>query len=223
MARREWTNRECEILAHGWTEGIPTRELAGMLPGRSESSVRCHARWAKLVRGNPAAARWTEQEDEILRKMWKSKGSLKSKLGMLPGRTWRALLERGRKLGLTRRGGKNHSTCYSRVRNDIEDALRKFGPMTARELSEIVKADQKYVGMLLRAGVGDKYHVTEWTRPRLSGSGSHAPRFAIGKGSNAPKPAIKSAAQCKKDWVRRQQVKAGRFNPFASLAMQVAA
>lgn len=223
MARREWTNHESETLARGWTEGIPTRDLAEMLPGRSESSVRCRARWAKLVRGNPIAARWTEEEDEILRRMWKSKGSLKSKVGILPGRTWRSLLERGRKLGLTRRGGKNHSTGYSRIRNDIEDAIRKFGPMTARELSEIVEADQKYIGMLMRAGVGEKYYVTEWTRPRQSGSGSHAPRFAIGKRPNAPKPAIKSDAQCKRDWVRRQQVKAGRFNPFATLAMQVAA
>lgn len=221
MTRKPWTNHEDELLARRWKEGISGRKLCAELPGRSESSIRCRARWKGLVRDQPILFLWTAEDDAAIRKMWKMKGPLKLHMSLLPNRSWRSVVERGHKIGLKPRGNTKHSTAYSWVREEIDRALSKHRALTACEISKIVPASPEYIAQQLRNYCGERYYIAGWAQLRPCGNGSFSPKYALGSAPNAPKPELKPHAKCQKEYRARETGRTAPMNPFAVAMNQV--
>jgi hypothetical protein len=220
---RFWTGEEVKVLRELWFMGVPMSQLLASLPGRTEDGCRNRARSLGLVRASAHGTPWSNSEDAALRRIWSLPGSLKTHLGLFPGRTHRAVMDRGRHLGLGPRGAKLHATNYSWVRDEIKRLILANGPMSSNELAHAICATQSHVHSLLNAGRGSCYYVAEWVQPRAVGNGSLRQKWALGNQPDAPKPALKPAILIRRDYRERQRIKRGQINPFASLAMQVAA
>lgn len=221
MGGRHWTDREDAAIRSFWNADGIIESHIHQLPGRTRHSVIQRARVLKLGPRHHACVAWTPAEDELLRLVWSGKGSLKSNLHRIPGRTWRGCLVRARTIGLNARTAKQRASTYSWVDEEVERILSNKGALTVRQISEQTTASRVAIQQALRRNHHKKYHIEGWTRTRPNGVGSWWPKWAIGADDDVPKPKKKSPAQVTREWRAKQKIKAGEYNPFAIAMNQV--
>jgi hypothetical protein len=221
MGGRHWTEQEDAALRSFWHAGGTIESHLHLLPGRSKESATSRADKLRLGTRHGPFVLWTAEEDAILRQIWATKGSLKSRLHLLPGRSWRAALVRAATIGLKGRDPKHRADCYSWVEQEIDRILSNGGALTVRQIADRTTASYVAVQQALRRQRSKKYHVEGWTRTRVTGTGSWWPKWAIGADEDVPKPKSKPHAQVAREWRAKKKIKEGEFNPFAIAMNQV--
>ncbi|SAL10383.1 transcriptional regulator [Caballeronia turbans] len=166
--------------------------------------------------------RWTEQEDSILRGIWKSSRPVKEQMHLLPRRSERAMLVRAQALGIT--GGRNveihaRSALLALIQRDLKAGDCLSSPDVAVRFS----CTTTHAGVLLGAAHDRKeIHVVEWRRTRPVG-----PYVAVYAWGNKP-DAIKPQPKTKQEYNRRRYInkraKQGKLvrNVFGVAMAQVA-
>lgn len=166
--------------------------------------------------------RWTEQEDEIIREIWKSSRPVKEQMHRLPLRTERAILTRAQDLGIV--GNRKverfaRSTLLSLIHRDLQAGECLASP----DISAKYSCSTKHIGELL--GVAHdrgEIHIAEWRRTRVAG-----PYVAVYAWGNKP-DAIKPPPKTKQEYNRRRyltkRAKQGKLvrNVFGVAIAQVA-
>lgn len=223
MAGKPWTADEDARLIELHASEICIKYADEIIPGRSGVALQARIAFLKLGRREIARQPWTADEDSLLRAEWATPGSIKSKLSLFPGRSWRALLVRAEKLGLGPREPKMRASTYSWVAEEIDRVLSQAPNLTVSEMSAASAASYERITQVLRSGHGALYYVSGWHQPRRSHGGSLAPRWSLGSGPDAPKPAARSRAQVVREYRLRKRVKSGRVNSFGFLVQQVSA
>ncbi|MDR5761937.1 hypothetical protein [Caballeronia sp. LZ035] len=222
MVTKLWTTVEVAALREAWPTDAPMESMAARF-GRSNEAVRSKARELQLGLRPDANRPWTEADDAELRRLWAEKGSLKSHLHRLPGRSWRAALERAKRLGLTARGGNLKNVSFSWVDVEVRKALADGRQMTVTQIYRRVKAARGTVAEVLERSHGTAYRIAGWGRTDHGTAGALWPVWAIGSEPDVPRPPARSRNQYMRDWRAARRVKSGAINPFSTIAQQVAA
>lgn len=161
---------------------------------------------------------WTDEEDELLKRVWGEKGSLKMlAAAYFPDRTGKALADRAPRIGLpTKRGNLGHgqvSFCAIQIKRAIEEN----GALTCYELEKAAGVQLPRAQEIVRGWLEKgECHIVDWRRRSSDGPWSAA--YALGKGENVPKPARKSGALVKREYLARRYGKKRTPNPFAVAA-----
>lgn len=121
---REWTEAERDIVRRHYADA-PMDDLLAMLPGRTAGAIKTMAVKLGVRKSWDVKARirreaegcgelWTEEELRILRERYADTGS-RELMAMLPGRTYGAISEMARKMGLRKsKEGKTKSRAEAR-------------------------------------------------------------------------------------------------------------
>lgn len=131
MFRKQWTEEELDILRRNCADH-PVKELLAMLPGRTDTAIEAEIRKLGLPRYRgalPSAdwSEWTEAERDIVRRHY-ADASLEDLLAMLPGRTYGAVSEMARKMGIRKsKEGRSRSRTETRP-----PAARRRGGITGQ-------------------------------------------------------------------------------------------
>ena len=130
--RREWTEAERDIVRRHYADAS-AKDLLAMLPGRTAGAITTRAAKLGVRKSWDAKARirreaegcgelWTEEELRILRERYADTGS-RELMAMLPGRTYGAISEMARKMGLRKsKEGKTKSRAEAREQRRGRDA-----------------------------------------------------------------------------------------------------
>jgi hypothetical protein len=219
MGGKRWSEAEKAVIAQMAKEGIFLIDGMDRLPGRTYDSARIVASKLKIAMKDAVA--WTDEEREALRQIYRSKESIK--VGMakhLPNRGYIAAKGEAQRMGLTGTKKRRGRTGYSWVERAVEQALERNDLLAVDELVEKTGASISSIGRALQRMHGKKAHIGGWTRPH--GNGDYAARWAIGGGADTPRPPRKTAREACRDFRKKQQIRAGRMDPFATLIQQVA-
>lgn len=222
MRNKIWTTAEVTALTVAWPTDATMEQLSKKF-ARSPEAVRSKAQDLKLGLRPDANRPWTESENAELRRLWAEKGSLKSHLHRLPGRSWRATLEHAKRLGLTARGGNLKNVSFSWVDVEVRKALADGRQMTVTQIHRRVRAARGTVAEVLVRGHGTAYRIAGWGRTDHGSAGALWPVWALGSEPDIPRPATRSRNQYMRDWRAARRVKRGAINPFSTIAQQVAA
>jgi len=114
-----------------------------------------------------AAPRYTDEEDDIIRKIWASKKTIKAQMDLLPRRTVGSVSTRACFLGLGKRKTRLRGTPCIPVTVFVQRALAR-GPMTNAQLV-------KHTGFCLSP-------ICEWTKKRHAAGELHIARWVCGNG-----------------------------------------
>ncbi len=216
---KAWSKEEMSILREIAASGQTLISQMDRLPGRTWYAAR--SKGAKEGIQFTEATAWTEEEKEILRKIWRGSQSIKVGLKQLPHRSYGAAKGEAQRMGLTKPTKKIGRTGYSYVETVIERILADGVPMTIKDLVKTSGHSYHAIDSILRRRRGTAFHIDSWTR--MSTFGDHAARWTVGGGKDADRPPPKPRAQSCREHRLRQQLKRGGFNPFLTIAQQVAA
>lgn len=163
---------------------------------------------------------WTTDEDEILRSIWSGSVTLKLSMHLLTDRTLDAARLRMSVLKLGRRGGRARSH-YRWTESEIDAALAKGRPLTAKQLSECTNVSLTRARQILKEHQGTRYHIAGWLRE--SDRGVFSPRWALGDDEDVPRPKRESAAVISVRFRQRKKARKGMGNPFHGMLSQLGA
>jgi hypothetical protein len=223
MAGKPWGPEEDAIVKQIHASDKQIAECVGMLPGRTACAIQ--SRMAALQLGQRAVARadWSPEDDEIVRRIWDTPGTLKSHMHLLPQRSWRAIHDRGIDLGLGPRGSKRGTSAYSWVRAEVDRILGEFDSLIVPQIDARTVASRTRITQVLAEGHGTRYYISGWKQTRITNGGSLAARWSLGNLPDVPKPERKSHAEHSRAFRARRRAAQGPANPFATILMQVAA
>lgn len=220
MGGKRWTEAEKSAIKKMAEEGVFLIDGMDRLPGRTYDAARIEA--SKLGIAMKDAIAWTDEERDILRQIYRSKESIKVGMSkLLPNRGYIAAKGEAQRMGLTGTKKRKGRTGYSWVEGAVERALEGNDLLDVDELVEKTGASISSIGRALKRLHGKKAHIGGWARPY--GNGDYAARLAIGGGPDARRPPRKTAREACRDFRKKQQIRAGRVDPFATLIQQVAA
>lgn len=100
MEYKKWTFEEVELLKNLYPK-FRVRDIVNKFPDRNVDTIVAKA----LGLGLPSAKLWHKKEDEILKKHF-SKATKELLLELLSGRSWKAIVAQGERLGLKRKRDK---------------------------------------------------------------------------------------------------------------------
>jgi hypothetical protein len=215
---KAWSKEEIAILREIAASGETLISQMDRLPGRTwyaarSKGVKCGIHFSE-------ATAWTEEEKQILKKIWRGSQSIKLGLKQLPHRSYDAAKGEAQRLGLTRPTKKLGRTGYSYVETVIAGILAEGVPMTINDLVKTSGHSYHAIDSILRRRRGTAFHIDSYTR--ISTFGDVAARWMVGGGKDAERPPRKSPSQSCREYRLRQQLKRGGFNPFLTIAQQVA-
>jgi len=161
---------------------------------------------------------WTPEEDELLRKLWNERGSLKVHARQFVDRNNNSLALRGRALGLT---GRMHlaSDRYSIVREKVEEAFKAGFIGTVNEMAAHIGELERETLRRVKEGHGTKYRIFAWKRPKDFTEWIAV--YALGTEPDEPKPATQTQQQKRKRYNAKRRVRASKVNPFATAILNV--
>lgn len=126
--------------------------------------------------------KWTEQENEILAKFWKSKRPADEIVGLLPGRSLFAIKHHAQKIGVANR----KPGPVAHIEKSIVALMKEHGPLCTLEMGSMLLCDRRQVDFYIRR-MRDKrkVHVGGYIETR---SGHLSKRWALGNQPDAPYP-----------------------------------
>ncbi|WP_154677980.1 hypothetical protein [Paraburkholderia nodosa] len=216
--RRLWSEAEDDVLRDVARRGVPLIDEMHRLPGRTHAGARQHA-WSylKLRLGQRP---WTDEDREILKQIYASDESVKHGVARrLPHRTYNQAKQEAAKRGFANpdvRRVYGYSSIFYRIERVLGDGRNASVKQLALELDVSISA----VGRALNKQRGTRARVGDYGR--LSNGGLED-LWALGAGSDAPRPPRKTSSEACRVKRHRAKVRAGRFDPFATLRQQVAA
>lgn len=217
MGAKRWTDEEQQVLRGIAEQGLTLIDHMHLLPGRTWHGARVFASKAGISFGWNA---WTPEERDRLREIYQSDESIKVGLRrLLPHRSYGAAKGEAQRMGLMGTKKRVGSKGRSWVLRAIEMKLADDKQMTIPELVIATGASVSAIFQALNAVRGKRVHVGRWTR--RSTVGDWMAVWELGPGPDAPRPPRKSAAASARDWKARKRLRAGIFDPFATLAQQV--
>lgn len=164
--------------------------------------------------------KWTEQEDEILRKFWKTNEPFSDAMRLLPGRTEAAIRMRGQWIGAAQRkpGPK------PQVMTSVIKLLKTKGPLSSFEMGEMLLCDRRLVDQYLRKlRLKKRIYVASYIETR---GGKLSRRFAMGNQPDMPYPpksqregiptAIVASKAVKKNAIQIDPITAALFGRVAA-------
>lgn len=95
-----WTNKEVDLLKEIYLKS-PEEELVKLFPERSYIAIRAKAKRIGLHKRTSPCLKWTKEEDKIIEALYRN-SKKEELLKKLPNRTWGAIRQRGRILGIKR-------------------------------------------------------------------------------------------------------------------------
>lgn len=147
--RRRWTAAEDTTVRDGYADGRTCRHIAELLPGRTAGAVTARARKLGLT---TYARRWTEADDERLRRLLGSRSP--AQLARALGRTPEALRRRTRTLGLATAAPPDPSRAGRRWSPEEDDLLGLHAALNPAMLAErLGRSDRAVVARLRRLGL----------------------------------------------------------------------
>lgn len=214
--RAAWSPEEDTILADIYRAGRVIDQIA-RLPGRTHRA--CIMRAIRLGISEVKPSTWAASEDAIIRAGYRKGTPVKELLAQLPGRTHRGTIARAQRIGMSGRFDGKTGSAYSWIEQAARELLDNDVPMTCRAIADAVGASRIGTTHMLRRVHGKSFYIAGWER---AGS-CWAAAWLVGRKQDAPKPIPDTnAARCRRARAR-QRIRTGGFNPFASLANQVAA
>lgn len=140
--------------------------------------------------------RWTEEEDELLRKWWPTNKKLAALVDIFPDRTPDSMAARAERLGLgNRKNVPRGGGSWLRIKAELEK-----GPKTALEISKKIHMKRDKILEILRNHRLETY-VYDWTEP---GNGGRSRIFALGhRKADKPKPPTLSRAKINTSYRQR--------------------
>jgi hypothetical protein len=219
MGGRKWSEHEDAILRDVSQRGVTLLSQMHRLPDREWNAAKSRA--SKLGIKLSTHVEWSEQERQILREIWASNVSIKVGMKRLPDRGYDAARSEAQRLGILGKRGTTGRTGYAFVQPAIIAALEKESPLRADQLAEITGATIRQVHKVLRAGHSKVFRIDGWVRKATFGDAAAC--WALGSAPDATRPDPKPAHVSQKESAARMRVRRGRFDPFATLVMQVAA
>ncbi|QNB13455.1 hypothetical protein G5S35_17660 [Paraburkholderia tropica] len=217
----KWTEAEIAVLRAVSASGKPLVEQMHLLPGRTFFGAKTKASDLKIALS--AYCDWSEEERETLRKIYRSKESVKAAVDrLLPHRGYIAARAEAFRLGMTgkRQCGTKGRTGYSWIFRAIGVCLAREVPMSVRQLAHEIGVDVSSVSDVLRKYHGKKFRIGAWTR----GHNRWVACWDMAKLPDAEKPAAMTRPEASRGWRARRKIRAGiAINPFATLIQQVAA
>lgn len=137
---------------------------------------------------------WTKDEDDLLRKVWGTPGSIKAYARNFPDRTVRSVWSRALALNL---GGKGPRTEHPNpTRDAVLETLKKHPNLDSVDLAEMTGCSRRSVMTALNMLHGSHIYVSGWIR--RSDNGYWARRYSIGIQPDAPRPKPLTAKQLAK-------------------------
>jgi len=220
MGGKRWSDAEEAVLAAIAKEGKPLIGQMHRLPGRTWDAAKNHG--AIIGLSFSLAESWTDAEREILRGIYRGNVSIKVGVAkLLPHRTYTQAKGEAQRIGLSGTGTRRGRTGYSWVEKAMETVLADGQKFTVKQLAARTGAAVDTVQNMVQTQRGKKFRVAGWTRATLTGD--WAAMWELGSGPDAPRPPRKTPTECCRDYRQKKRLRAGGLNPFASLAMQVAA
>ncbi|MBB5462899.1 hypothetical protein [Paraburkholderia sp. Cpub6] len=219
MGGRKWSEQEDAVLREVSESDVTLLSQMHRLPGREWNSAKCRASKLGLALSNHVE--WTEEERAVLREIWTSDMSIKVGMKRLPRRGYDAARSEAQRLGISGKRGRTGRIGYAFVKPAIIAALEKESPLRADQLAQITGATVRQIHKTLAAGRSTTFRVDDWSRKSTFGDPTAC--WALGAAPDAPRPARKPTHVSQKESAARMRVRAGRFNPFATLVSQVAA
>ncbi|WP_296652824.1 hypothetical protein [Paraburkholderia sp.] len=220
MRTPSWTDEEVAALRLIGASEKPLATQMHLLPGRTFSAAKTKA--SNLGISLSAHCDWTEMERATLRKIYRSKESVKAAVDrLLPHRGYIAARAEAFRLGITgkARCGTKGRTGYSWILRAIEVCLGRDVPMTVQQLAEEIGADESSVGDAIRKYHGKKFRIAGWAR----GYHRWVMRWDMADLPDVSKPAPRTKTEASRAWRARKSIRAGAAqNPFATLIQQVA-
>ncbi|MFT0167503.1 hypothetical protein ACLKMY_00545 [Paraburkholderia mimosarum] len=186
------------------------------LPGRTHRA--CVQRAIRIGVSAIQASMWSEAEDDIIRKGYHNGTPIKKLLAQLPGRTYRGVGARALRLGLNGKFNGKTGSQYSWIEDAARRLLDEGTPMSCRDIADAIGASAEGTVHMLRRVHGKSFYIADWRKT----SNGHEALWLVGRRADAPKPPPASNAEkCRRSRARRR-IRTGGFNPFATLAQQVA-
>lgn len=221
MGGKRWSQAEDAVLAAIVKEGLSLISQMHRLPGRSHAAAKNYA--SKMDMLLSGATAWTPEEQSILRKIYRGKESIKLGVSrLLPNRSYLAAKGEAQRLGLSGTKKRVGRTGYSWVERAIETVLDATSEqLSTKQLAEKTGASINAISKILAKQRGKKFRVGAWTR--TGNVGDWTGMWELGKGPDAPRPPRRSNTQNCRNYRRKQQIRAGHVNPFATIVQQVAA
>lgn len=217
MTRILWTPAEDVILSEIYRSGRVVDQIS-RLPGRTHRACIQRAVILGLSKAKPSLM-WSAEEDALIRAGYAAGTPVKQILRDLPGRTDRATKSRAVRLGLSGKFKGKTGSDYSWIEAGARRLLDDGMPMTCNAIAEALGASKPGTVHMLRRVHGKSFYIAGWERAR----GTWAAMWMVGKKQDAPRPIPETnAVRCRRARARRR-IRTGGFNPFATLAMQVAA
>jgi hypothetical protein len=161
---------------------------------------------------------WTPEEDDLLRKLWNERGSLKVHAKRFQDRNNNALHIRGKVLGLPNRMHLS-SDRYSVVRERVAEAFEKGFVGTVKDLASELGECEREVLRRVREGHGEKYRISNWTRKKAFMEWVAV--YSMGAEPDAPKPPTQTDREKKSRYNAKRRQKTRNFNPFATAILNV--
>lgn len=161
---------------------------------------------------------WKPEEDELLRKVWGMRGSLKVHAKLFDRRDNNALHIRGKRLGLPPRMALA-TDRYSVVRQKVAEAFEAGFTGTVQELCVVTEQCEREVLRRVTESHGSKYRICDWVRKQAFSDWTAV--YTLGTEPDAPKPATQTNREKRKRHNEKRRLKEGRMNPFAGLISQV--
>jgi hypothetical protein len=219
MGGRKWAEEEDAVLRDVAESDVTLISQMHRLPGREWNAAKCRASKLGLALSNHVE--WSDEERAILREIWASDTSIKVGMKHLPRHGYDDARSEAQRLGISGKRGRAGRIGYAYVKPAIEAALKKDSPQRADQLAAATGATIRQVHKVLRAGHSTVFRIDGWFRKATFGD--PAACWALGNAPDAPRPNPKPAHVSQKESAARMRVRHGRFNPFATLVMQVAA
>lgn len=209
ITRRPWTPEETALLTEISQQRRVLSEETHRFPGRTYEALTCKCNRLHLPvhceRG------YTEAEDVAIRGIYASNSSIKSRLNLLPGRSYSSVKIRARQLGVAGTKATATDGSLSIIRMSILALLSKGDPMTTDAIVAELGYCLSSTRRALRRGRGKDFYVIDWIRVGLHGM---APIWAIGCKPDAPRPPRKDMALSRREYKRRKKIASAAFNPW---------
>jgi hypothetical protein len=216
---KAWTELEVATLAEIAARHLPLSSQMHRLPGRTPNAARMHGSRLKIRFSDELE--WSDEERAILRRIYAGDKPIKFAVrAELCGRTYRAALSEAIRLGIAGEKSRRPRVGYGWVGAAIDRLLAKR-TMTCEELAAGTGASLASIRKIFQTRPPHKYYVADWIR--IGGARGWTPVWGAGDFPDAPRPPRKSARDACRDYRSRRRIRAGRVDPFASLALQVAA
>lgn len=161
---------------------------------------------------------WKKEEDDLLRKVWGERGSLKVHAKLFDRRDNNALHIRGKRLGLPPRMSLA-TDRYSVVRQKIAEAFESGFVGTVQELCDVTGQCEREVLRRVTEGHGTKYRICDWVRKKAFSDWTAV--YELGTEPDEPRPATQTNKEKRKRHNEKRRISEGRVNPFAALISQV--